>query len=46
MKHFHIIVNGYRKHNIAFAGASKEQLCYAVMVHLNALPKIKREICF
>ena len=43
MKHFHLIVNGYRKHNIAMIGATKEQLCYVVLVHLNALPKVRKE---
>lgn len=42
MKHFHLIVNGYRKHNIAMIGATKEQLFHAVSTHLNSLIKMKK----
>lgn len=43
MEHFHLIVNGYIRHNIAMIGATKEQLYHVVMIHLNSLPKVRKE---
>lgn len=39
MEHFHLIVNGYRFHNIATCSSTKEELFYFVYTHLTALKK-------
>lgn len=37
MKHFHLIVRGYRDINVATRGADKESLWYCVYTHLKAI---------
>lgn len=43
MEHFHTIVSGYRFHNIATEGSSKESLFNVVHIHLKCLPHLKKE---